>query len=267
MLHGATDVFRQEFQVLMKRSRYLWLLTVSAFSWKPGLPRGLWPLKRIQATGLTSLKNGNILSAFQTNSPAIFNPTPVPPNLEDVSKPLVPKDSLFHAFLACLHFCYGSDHILSSLLFHTIGNRRLWSWLCIPHLISKSSLLLSSLTLIASHQSLTLAVSLVLVISWNHSPLYTCTAASESRPPLGLAFIMTTILSVFLTQAVPIHSSFCSQRAFSKMPIYLNISFPCLKLLVFFHCPDIKSKLLTMAYKFLPASLPSHSCIIHSRDT
>lgn len=125
--------------------------------------------------------------------PAIFNPTPVPPNLEDVSKPLVPKDSLLHAFLACLHFCYGSDHILSYLLFHTIGNRRLWSWLCIPRLISKSSLLLSALTLIASHQSLTLAVSLVLVISWNHSPLYTCTAVSESRPPLGLAFIMTTI--------------------------------------------------------------------------
>lgn len=31
-----------------------------------------------------------------------------------------------------------------------------------------------------------------------------------------------------------------SQRAFPKMPIYLNISFPCLKLLIFFHCPWYK---------------------------
>lgn len=94
--------------------------------------------------------------------PAKCNPIPMPPNLEDVSKPIVPKELFVRTFLVCLHLCHVHDHIVSYPLLHTTGNRKLWSLLPVLHLISKSSLSLSSSPLITSHQSLTLTDSLLI---------------------------------------------------------------------------------------------------------
>lgn len=84
----------------------------------------------------------------------------MPPNLEDVSKSLIPRELCSHASLASLHFYCVSDHILSYPLFHTTGNRKLCPLLYILCLISESPLILSSPTITPSHQSLTLPDSL-----------------------------------------------------------------------------------------------------------
>ena len=53
---------------------------------------------------------------------ANLNPTPVPINLEDVSKPLVPKEVFSHASPASLHLHHGGGHVLSCTRFHTTGS-------------------------------------------------------------------------------------------------------------------------------------------------
>ena len=68
---------------------------------------------------------------------ANLNPTPVPVHLEDVSKPLVPKELFSHASPASLHLYYVGGHVLSTW-FHTTGNRRLCPLFCV--LLSQSPL-------------------------------------------------------------------------------------------------------------------------------
>lgn len=115
------------------------------------------------------------------------NPVPMPPNLEDVSKSLVPKELFVHTFLTCLHFCQVRDHFVSYLLLHTMWNRKLWSLLCVLHLILKSSLILSSLPLITSHQSLTLTDSLLISPETIHYIF--------PRPYLSLGYNQVLLLS------------------------------------------------------------------------
>lgn len=61
-----------------------------------------------------SMKNENTIFGFSKLTVlANRNPAPVPINLEDVSKPLVPKELFSHASPASLHLSYVGDHVLS----------------------------------------------------------------------------------------------------------------------------------------------------------
>ena len=94
---------------------------------------------------------------------AKFNPMPMPPNLEDVSKPLVPKELFLHVFL---HACISVMAVIilcPTFIPHDREQEALILTLCPPSQLKESSLLLSSLTPMTFHQSLTLTVSLFLI--------------------------------------------------------------------------------------------------------
>lgn len=223
MLPGATNDFRQEFQVLM--NRYLWTCDCQCLFLKDSpAPRTLATEKDPSYETVINEEWKHHFGFSKLTVLANLNPTPVPINLEDVSKPLVPKELFSHASPASLHLYYVGDHV--DHVDH-VG----FALYCV------SSHLRVAFDSSFSHTHYTASISNSYWFSLHsHCPIWVW-ATSRS------CFIITTIYRIFLTQVcllLSIYFLLCGQNDFffsPKMPIYLIILFPCLKLLISSHCP------------------------------
>lgn len=201
MLPGATDEFRQEFQVLM--NRYLWTCACQCLFLKDSpAPRTLAMEKDPGYETAINEEWKHHFGFSKLSVPANLNLTPVPINLEDVSKPLVPKELFSHASPASLHLHHGGDHVLSYTRFHTTGSRRLG-------LCCVSSHLRVAFESSFSHTHYTASVSNSYWFSLrSHCPIWVW-ATSRS------CFFITTIYKVFLTQVcllLSIYFLLCGQN-------------------------------------------------------
>lgn len=216
----------------MNRSRYFWTFDCQCFFLKALPAPGLWLLKRIQAAGLTSLRNENVLSAFpNTQCLLILSQLQYLLTLKMFQAPC-PWGIIFSCFSCIFAFllCQWSHSFLPPLP-HGREQGALLSTLCPPSHLKVFFDSFFSHTHCLSSVTNSYWFSL-LHISWTiHYFIFPLAYLSPGHlqgllSPLQQSDWFSWLQSCPLSASPCPFISYSAARVTSKMPVYLIISFP-----------------------------------------